>query len=61
MAERVGFEPTVPCGTLALQASALGRTMQPLQFYPQSVEIIPSEFYSNGLRYRRDDRIHGSG
>ncbi len=29
-AERVGFEPTVPYGTRALQARALGRTMQPL-------------------------------
>ena len=29
-AERVGFEPTVPCGTRALQARALGRTTLPL-------------------------------
>ena len=29
-AERVGFEPTVPRGTHALQARALGRTMLPL-------------------------------
>lgn len=25
MAERVGFEPTIPCGILAFQASALGQ------------------------------------
>ena len=31
MAERVGFEPTVPRGTRALQARAFGRTMLPLQ------------------------------
>ena len=30
-AERVGFEPTIPFGIRALQARALGRTMQPLQ------------------------------
>jgi len=30
-AERVGFEPTIPCGIRALQARALGRTTQPLQ------------------------------
>ena len=29
-AERVGFEPTIPFGIRALQARALGRTMQPL-------------------------------
>jgi hypothetical protein len=29
-AERVGFEPTEPCGSRALQARALGRTTQPL-------------------------------
>ena len=29
-AERVGFEPTVPCGTRALQARALGQTTLPL-------------------------------
>ena len=35
VAERVGFEPTVPFGTRALQARALGRTMLPLQWYIQ--------------------------
>ncbi len=25
LAERVGFEPTIPCGILAFQASALGQ------------------------------------
>ena len=30
-AERVGFEPTEPCGSRALQARALGQTMRPLQ------------------------------
>ena len=30
MAERVGFEPTVPFGTRALQARALGQTTLPL-------------------------------
>jgi hypothetical protein len=30
-AERVGFEPTEPCGSRALQARALGQTTQPLQ------------------------------
>ena len=29
-AERVGFEPTEPCGSRALQARALGQTTQPL-------------------------------
>ena len=32
-AERVGFEPTVPFGTRALQARALDQTTQPLQVY----------------------------
>ena len=31
LAERVGFEPTEPCGSRALQARALDRTMRPLQ------------------------------
>jgi hypothetical protein len=31
MAERVGFEPTFPCGKHALQACALGRTTRPLR------------------------------
>ena len=30
LAEKVGFEPTIPCGILAFQASALGQTMRPL-------------------------------
>ena len=29
-AERVGFEPTEPYGSRALQARALGQTMRPL-------------------------------
>ncbi len=33
VAERVGFEPTEPEGSRALQARAFGRTMQPLQAY----------------------------
>jgi hypothetical protein len=31
LAERVGFEPTLPCGKHALQACALGRTTLPLR------------------------------
>ena len=31
LAERVGFEPTVPFGTPTFQASALGQTMLPLR------------------------------
>ncbi len=47
-AERVGFEPTEPCGSRALQARALGQTMQPLQkddyiavgkFHPQAEQL----------------------
>lgn len=30
MAERVGFEPTIPCGIHAFQACALNRAMRPL-------------------------------
>ena len=30
MAEREGFEPSLPCGKRALQARALDRTMRPL-------------------------------
>ena len=32
MAEREGFEPSLPFGKRALQARALDRTMRPLQF-----------------------------
>ena len=39
-AERVGFEPTVPCGTRALQARALGRTMLPLHPYQIKARAI---------------------
>ena len=40
-AERVGFEPTVPCGTRALQARALGQTTLPLQKYADStIELV---------------------
>lgn len=31
MAEREGFEPSVPCGTRALQARAISQTTRPLQ------------------------------
>ncbi len=39
MAERAGFEPAEPEGSRALQARALGRTMQPLR--ADTDEIIP--------------------
>jgi hypothetical protein len=46
-AERVGFEPTVPYGTRALQARALGRTMLSLHLAViQATRIIPD---SQGL------------
>jgi hypothetical protein len=54
-AERVGFEPTVPCGTRALQARALGRTMQPLHFrgfyFSTSAKIITCYFITKIIVY----------
>ena len=43
MAERVGFEPTVPYGTRALQARAFGQTTLPLH--------TPDQAYLSGGRY----------
>ena len=36
MAEREGFEPSLPFGKRALQARALDRTMRPLQIYVEN-------------------------
>ena len=40
LAERVGFEPTIPFGIRALQARALDQTMRPLRIILAG-EIIP--------------------
>ena len=58
MAERVGFEPTVPFGTRALQARALGRTMLPLQGWFQ-LRISIHAFHASSRKVAVTDlRLH---
>ena len=42
MAERVGFEPTVPCGTLVFKTSALSQTRPPFLVLVAGVGIEPT-------------------
>ena len=67
MAERVGFEPTEPKGSRALQARAVGRTMQPLHAYYgrdyttwngawQESEVAFPLLLETTPRLRREDR-----
>ena len=51
MAERVGFEPTLPCGKHALQACALGRTTQPLQASAAKQAPPGKRYYTMILRF----------
>ena len=51
MAERVGFEPTLPCGKHALQACALGRTTQPLQAPAATLAPPGKRYYTMILRF----------
>jgi hypothetical protein len=53
-AERVGFEPTEPFGSHALQACALGQTTQPLQWmYLAAVSPQAARLYYIVIIYGR--------
>jgi hypothetical protein len=50
VAERVGFEPTEPFGSRALQARALGQTTQPLRTERGRVSPRPRRDYTTGVQ-----------